>query len=286
MDNLQPFPGEEHQPFFWPAGQPAALLVHGFPGTPAELRALAQSLHGAGWTVQGLLLPGFGPNIETLFEKTGRDWLIAVESALRQLQTDHAPVLLLGYSMGAALAIQTAATTPPAGLILLAPFWQLGTWWQRLLGTVMKPFVSTMRPFKKTDFTDSQVRQGIGHFFPGINLDDPHIQQRIRNLEIPVTIFEELHGVGQAAFQAAPQAASPTLVIQGSEDKVVNFNRTRKLLNRLPNVTQYVELPTGHDLVKPEQPGWSVVERSVLAFAHDILEQVNVKEIITHNQQP
>ncbi len=55
------FQGEEHQPFHWVAGPPAALLVHGFPGTPAELRPLGQALYEAGWTVSAPLLPGFGP---------------------------------------------------------------------------------------------------------------------------------------------------------------------------------------------------------------------------------
>ncbi|MBN1992742.1 MAG: alpha/beta hydrolase [Anaerolineae bacterium] len=34
--HIKPFQGDEHQPFYWNGGQPAALLVHGFPGTPAD----------------------------------------------------------------------------------------------------------------------------------------------------------------------------------------------------------------------------------------------------------
>jgi alpha-beta hydrolase superfamily lysophospholipase len=56
---LLAFQGPEHLPFLWPGGQPAALLVHGFPGTPAEMRPLGEALHQAGWTAQGILLPGF-----------------------------------------------------------------------------------------------------------------------------------------------------------------------------------------------------------------------------------
>lgn len=49
------FQEKEFEPFKWPGGEPAALLVHGFPGTPAELRSLGKSLHLSGWTVEGLL---------------------------------------------------------------------------------------------------------------------------------------------------------------------------------------------------------------------------------------
>ena len=65
MVELRAYQGPEHEPFFWEAGEPAALLVHGFPGTPAEMRPLGEVLHEAGWTVHGVLLPGFGPQIQT-----------------------------------------------------------------------------------------------------------------------------------------------------------------------------------------------------------------------------
>ena len=71
--HIKPFQGDEHQPFHWNGGQPAALLVHGFPGTPAEMRPLGTALHQAGWTVYGPLLPGFGPDIVTLFERDSVD---------------------------------------------------------------------------------------------------------------------------------------------------------------------------------------------------------------------
>jgi hypothetical protein len=60
------FLDEEHKLFNWAGGQPAALVLHGFPSRQAELRPLGTSLHRAGWMVPGLLLPGLGPEIETL----------------------------------------------------------------------------------------------------------------------------------------------------------------------------------------------------------------------------
>jgi carboxylesterase len=97
---FNPFRGDEHQPFYWNGGQPAALLVHGFPGTPAEMRPLGTALHEAGWTVYGPLLPGFGPQIETIFERDYTEWIAAVEATLAELQQKHRPVLLVGHSLG------------------------------------------------------------------------------------------------------------------------------------------------------------------------------------------
>ena len=62
----KPFDGSEHRSFLWKGSDSAALLVHGFPGTPAEMRPLGTVLRNAGWTVRGLMLPGLG--------RTSRAW--------------------------------------------------------------------------------------------------------------------------------------------------------------------------------------------------------------------
>ena len=77
---LKAYQAPEHQPFLWRGHHTAAaLLIHGFPGTPAEMRPAAQALHSAGLTVQGLLLPGFG---ETTFSASQ-------ETTLPQVANDN-----------------------------------------------------------------------------------------------------------------------------------------------------------------------------------------------------
>lgn len=263
---FEPFQGEEHRPFQWQGGAPAALLVHGFPGTPAEMRPLGQALHRAGWTVHGPLLPGFGPEIETIFDKKQTEWVLAVEQALKVLQRSHKPVLLIGFSMGAALSLQVAAQTPPDGLVLIAPFLQLGTRWQRWIGMLLKPFLHNIRPLRWLDLADPQLRHGISRFFPKADLDDPEVQAALRDLQIPLTIFEQLHRAGQTAYRLAPHVAVPTLIIQGTEDEIVPLDRTRHLLQRLPGPLHYIELVTTHELTLAQDPAWPEVERAVLNF--------------------
>lgn len=270
MKNLNLFQGQEHQSFFWNSGQPAALLVHGFPGTPAELRPLATSLHWAGWTVHGPLLPGFGANIDTLFERDHREWVSAVEQALANLQKKHSTVLLVGYSMGAALALQAAARQSPSGLVLIAPFWKLATAWQQAIGIVLKPFLRQIQPLKKVDFSDPQVQHSLSGFFPDVDMNVPEVQQELRNLRVPTSIFEQLHRVGQGGYQAAPKIDAPTLIVQGTEDEVSRRDRTRKLAGRFSAPLHYVEFSGGHDIIKPEQLTWPDVENSVLAFAQSV----------------
>jgi carboxylesterase len=274
--NFEPFQGEEHQPFHWQAGRPAALLVHGFPGTPAELRPLARSLLEIGWTVQAPLLPGFGPQIGTLPQRQAEEWVAAVQAALIELQRQHWPVLLLGYSMGAALALQVAATQPPSGLALLAPFQQLGNRRQQLVGLLLKPFFRQLKPFQKTDFADPQVRRGISNFFSGLDLDDPNVQQSLRELTVPVSILEQVQKVGRRATGQAWQVRLPTLTIQGTRDEVVDPAGSRKLLQRLGGPIHYVELVAGHDLLDPTRPAWPQVEHTILDFANSLHEEFSL----------
>ncbi|MCA9973235.1 MAG: alpha/beta fold hydrolase [Anaerolineales bacterium] len=265
--DLTLFTDASHQPFLWPGGQPAALLVHGFPGTPAELRPLAHTLHAAGWTTHGLLLPGFGPDIGTLFTRDWPEWVAAAAAAIAALAQQHQPLLLIGFSMGGAVLLNAVArheaALPTAGLVLLAPFWQLGNRPQRAVYRLLKPLLRGIRPFKKADFADPRLRAGLGGFLPELDLDDTAVQAMLRDFRIPARVFDNLLGIGRAAWQAAPRAALPTLVLQGTADEVVRPAATRRLLQRLPGPLTYRELPAAHDLLQPDAPGWAAVVAAV-----------------------
>ncbi len=276
MLSLKAFQGAEHQPFYWRAGRPAALLVHGFPGTPAEMRPLAASLQRAGWTTRGILLPGFGPELETLAECRASDWAGAVRQALVELQSEHYPVLLIGYSLGGALALQAAAEQSPDGLALLSPFWQIDHVLWRLL-PILKFIFPSVKPFEllKLDFNDPNTRASIENFMPGVNLDDPDTQQAIRSFRLPVGLFDQIRAAGQGGCRAATRVQTPTLVIQGIYDDLVRPSATRHLLARLKCPVDYIEVPAKHDLLDAANGAWARIEHSLLEFAARLLVEAH-----------
>jgi len=272
--SLNLFQDEPHQPFLWRGGRPAALFVHGFPGTPAEIRPLAQAFHEAGWTARGILLPGFGPQIATLPQRRYTEWVDAVREALSALQQEHHPAIVAGFSMGGAVSLLAAAQQPPDALILLAPYWQTalpglpgGAALQRMLWPLFRPLLRKARPFKQIDFTDPRVRQGVMDFAPGLDLDDPQVQAAIRDFSVPINLFDQLQAVGQAAYQAARHVACPTLIIQGRRDEVVKAALTRRLARRLPALAGYLEVDSTHELLKPDGSAWDAVCSAALEFA-------------------
>ena len=271
------FQGIEHEPFIWEAGEAAALLVHGFPGTPADVRPLAESMYNAGWTVQGLLLPGFGTQIETLVERTSGEWVNAISEALAALQARYKPVVLVGYSLGGALALQASLTNLPDGLVLLAPFWKIDhTLWRTL--PALKRVMPQFRPFRlfRADFSDPDFRANLRNFMPTADLDDPDTQRQILDLRIPLELVDQIRVVGEIAYQIAPKIHLPTLIVQGTGDDLVLPRLTRQLSQRFPGRLHYAEVDGDHAFLNPYTAVYGQIERTVLDFMADIAKPQTV----------
>lgn len=271
MAKFNLFEGPDYQPYLIEGGERAALLVHGFPGTPAELRPLGEVLYQAGWTVQGMLVPGFGTEFSSIHQCQAADWQAAVEKALMDLREKYPVTLLVGYSMGGGLCLHVAARCQPTGLILLAPFWQIGGWFWASLPVLTRLFPK-IRPFRilRSDWLGAETRRGLTNLLPEVDLDDPQTRKILADIEFPTRVLIALRQVGNDARQAAPEIKTPVLVLQGARDRTVRPADTRELLQILPGPSSYIELPAAHDLTHPESPAWPELKRAILSFAAQI----------------
>ncbi|MGH9072111.1 MAG: alpha/beta hydrolase, partial [Acidimicrobiales bacterium] len=101
----------------------AALVLHGFTGTPQSMRALAEALAATGLAVELPLLPGHGTSIEDMVPTRWRDWFAAAEAAYCALAARSRRVVVVGLSMGGTLACALAAGHPEvAGIAVINPF--------------------------------------------------------------------------------------------------------------------------------------------------------------------
>ncbi|MEO1286579.1 MAG: alpha/beta fold hydrolase [Chloroflexota bacterium] len=267
------FQDEEHQDFRWDGGSTAALLIHGYPGTPAEVRPIAEILHDEGWTVRGILLPGFGTDIATMAERTHDDWLNATRDALHELRQTHEHVYVVGYSMGGAIAMTLAEQEPVDGLVLFSPFTEIKhILWHAL--PAIRIFVPKIKIFKlfKPDFSDSQVREGIQTFMPDADLDDPDVQEQIVNYELPIAMFNEIRTIGQKGTQASQHISVPTLIFQGREDDLVHAETTQKLARQMSNLIAYIEVDAPHDIIDKTLPAWEIIKSRLQSFVRETVQ--------------
>jgi len=108
----------------------AVLLLHGLTDSPYSMRSIGEHLAAQGYAVVGLRLPGHGTAPSGLLSFRIEDMQAAVSLAARDLhaRAPRQPLYLMGYSNGAALAVdyalavlQGAPLPRPAGLVLISP---------------------------------------------------------------------------------------------------------------------------------------------------------------------
>ena len=108
MDKATVFQQEVCQPFFSKGSDSGILLMHGFTGSPAHMRKLADELAQKGHTVSSIALPGHATTEEDMAQSTWQQWLEAAKRATLDLKNQCKHVTVCGLSMGGVLAMLVA----------------------------------------------------------------------------------------------------------------------------------------------------------------------------------
>jgi carboxylesterase len=94
------------KPFFFEGSNKACLLIHGFKGSPGQMRYLGEFLHReGGYTISGILLPGHGSSEDKMEESDWEDWLNSARKEYEGLAQDYDKVYVVGLSMGGLLSL-------------------------------------------------------------------------------------------------------------------------------------------------------------------------------------
>lgn len=151
----------ETEAYFLPGGPAGVVLVHGYTGTPMELRPLADYLAQQGFTVLGIRLPGHGTCWQDLENTTSLDWYQAVVNGVEYLQTKCRTVSIAGLSLGGLLALKAAAELPVnSAVVMSAPIYVYD--WRA-------PFIKFLRPFirrlKRRKYYSTELRKFYDHSY-------------------------------------------------------------------------------------------------------------------------
>lgn len=190
--------------------RPPCLLIHGFTGTPYEVRSLGRRLSTLGHRTLGVRLAGHGRTPEEL-EKTGwPDWYRDVERGARQLVRDAGPLIAIGMSAGSLLALHLAYERPSdvRGLVLMAPAVRLSDWRARWL----IPLVGRL-PALPERFRFIPKRTGSDISNPEARRVHPGYRK------IPITSAFALTRLQRQVWREIPAISKPTLILHGALDR-------------------------------------------------------------------
>jgi carboxylesterase len=99
----------------------SVLLIHGYTGSPHDMRYLGERLQKQGYLVSIPRLPGHGTCLDDFLETGAEEWLRRSVDSWLELETFDRPQYLAGLSMGGILAVILASSFRPERLVLAAP---------------------------------------------------------------------------------------------------------------------------------------------------------------------
>lgn len=219
----------------------ACLLIHGFSGTPAEMRSLGEALAVQGIRVYGMLVAGHSGNPEDLISTSHKQWLASAESALAQLAR-YQTVFVCGLSMGGALSLLLASRHPVsiAGVITLSNLTRVYAegWQGRILFLLplVRHFMKWFYPLEHLNFNSPKVQAEVLKQArtrdPNVTIDfaNPqvvaHIKQMVR---IPIAAIAELIHLTREERRQLRKVHTPLLIIHSKRDQTVPPDRAEEL---------------------------------------------------------
>ncbi len=196
------------EPFSFPGNHVGCLLIHGFTGTPYEVRELGVRLAGQGYTVLGPVLAGHATKIDDMLPTRWTDWYASVTSAYDQLHERCDTILPIGLSLGALLALHLAAHRPVDGVVAVsAPF----TIHNPLIPLFKYfPFLYNLIPYVKKNPRDDDTQN------PSVRVDHPEypVNPTRCAASLLLDFFPHL-------YDDLRDVRAPVLLIQGRNDRTV-----------------------------------------------------------------
>lgn len=257
----------------------ACLLIHGFVGTPAEMRGLGEAFARQGIHVHGMLLPGHEGNPEGLLKVRWKEWLTSAEEELARLA--HYPyVFIAGLSMGGILSLLLASRHPDriAGVIVMSTPTRIAGGWQVKVLPLARYFVKWFYPLTHIDFSDPKVQAEAllqaRLRDPEITIDfsDPQVIGSMKKMiRIPVSAIDELMRLVNMGRKSLGFVRSPLLIIQSKRDQTVNPACAGELFHLAtaaePKSLHWLELSDHVITIGPEK---EEVFRLAIAFINNI----------------
>ncbi|MCA9106246.1 MAG: alpha/beta fold hydrolase [Planctomycetales bacterium] len=259
-------------------GDTALLFVHGFNDSPRIWDELVERAAASGYACRAMRLPGFAERHRDYARHSAVEWARAVAEEVADLRTRHRRVVVVGHSLGGALALQIAGGTsslasassdePPEewpaidGLVLVAPAIDVAN--DRSPVLRVRQWHSISRALLM--FTDSTASP-----FP-IDAEDPTADEyEYRTTFTPRRVIDETFRLIDANAARESRLDIPVLLAVADHDHVVDSSAALAWWERL-------EAPRKQLFIAHESAHAVPLDRDREALAEQILEFIAATE--------
>ncbi len=238
------------EPFFFPGDEIGCLLIHGFTGTPKEMRWMGEYLAKAGHTVLGIRLVGHATRMEDMTRTRWQDWVASVEDGYYLLRDMTKHIFLMGLSMGGALALLFASKQPVEGVVGMSTPYDL-------------PEDPRLRFVKWLHWFYPSVPKGTPDWHD-LDAANDHVHYP----EYPTRAIAELRDLLGEMRASLPYVRSPVLLIHSRQDRGVHPDNMIKIYEHLGSQEKEMLWLENSGHVITREPERFKVFEAALQFTH------------------
>ena len=203
------------EPFLFMGDEIGILLIHGFTGSPKEMRTMGEFLAAQGHTILGIRLPGHATQPTDLLRTGWVDWLHAVEDGYGLLKSAGRKVFIMGLSMGGILTLIAASRLEVAGTVAMSTPYNLPD-------DPRLPYIKFFAPFVRN------ISKG-----PSDWQDLSMAQDHVDYPAYPTRAVIELCDLLDAMRQSLPKVTAPVLLVHSRKDGGVPPENMQRIYDQL-----------------------------------------------------
>lgn len=223
------------QPFLIPGNNVGCILVHGFTGTPKEMRWLGDFLHEKSLSVLAPRLSGHATEPGDMHRSNWQDWVASVEDAYYLMRPNVKNLYIIGLSMGGILACITASYLKFECLVTISTPYEIPQKDWRL--RFIRQFALIMPKVEKgtADWHNQDAAKD--------HVDYPY--QPTRSIAELLDLFVQLQ-------TALPKIRVPSFHIHSTQDKSVPFHHLQQIVdhNGSPDKQTLIVHNSGHVIIR------------------------------------
>lgn len=218
------------EPFLFTGGKTGCVLVHGFTGTPKEMRLMGEYLHNKGLTVLGIRLAGHATKPLDLIRTNWQDWLASMEDGINILKCACEKVFVAGLSLGGTLSLIGASRYNLQGAVAIATPYELPRDWRLNFARPLSKIIPYIEK-KPEEVRDQEISKN--------HVDYP---------AYPTRAIVELNDLIKIFHKTLPGIGIPVFLINSDSDPTVPESHADKIQQEisLVNVERLLIKDSGH----------------------------------------